>query len=418
MYKKIQIRFLIVWIVFFLITGITAGILYFADNNLKIIEGKDLLFSLINPTAARAEGEKDYIIDTPGVVVKDKTISVNGSVIISADDVTLENVIIDCTGKSPHPDQDGIRAIGVNRLKIHLVIIKDCNRYGIYLKDGSGHDVAEGMIMRAGHEAVVFDNINNSWLIGWRMQGGVAIKNNSHDNRIISSVVTGNGQGNNRSLHPYSISADSYGNQIVRSRSRDSSKNSTTVISENPNNLWYQNICDEVSGYANCFFRNERELDGNYGDPAKFFPRIWSICEKGSTGSSFTCDFKTYNEAAKDSRVGNGEVLVMDSNTFPGSFVPPITISKSIWLIGNLMGQKGSYACEINIGAAKKAVLPGITVKSLGVRIENFKVNLPPVLLPDTEVVNVKIRNNGTDPWMFLNGDISLIPRLKFPGCS
>ena len=354
----------------------------------------------------------DYIISTPGMVIKDQTISVSGSVIVVADDVTLQNVVIKCAGESP--DQDGIRAIGVNRLKVRLAVINGCNRHGIYLKDGSGHDIAEGMITGIGEDAVVFDNIRDSWLMGWLLRGGVAIKNGSYNNRIVANIVAGNGQGFNHSPSPYSISADSYGNQIVRNRTRDNNKLNAVVISENPNNLWFQNVCDEVTGYANCFFRNDRELDGDYGDRTQFSPRIWSICNEATTGHRFSCDFETYGDAAVDSRVGDGDVLVMDSKTGPKNIAAAITISRPLWLIGNVMAQKGNYACEINVGDGTGSA--GIMVTSPGVRIENLQIDPPPLIQTDAEFVNIKVKNEK-GRWVLTDTDKSLMPKLKPPGC-
>lgn len=377
------------------------------------------------------EVQKDYIIDKPGTVIKDQTISVTGSVIIDADDVTLENVVIQCLPSDPpNPDQDGIRAFGVNRLKVHLVVVKNCARYGIYLKDGAGHDIAEGMISYVDKEAVVFNNVNNSWLMGWRLSSGVAIKNGSHDNRVFANVVRGNGQGNNRSLSPFSISADSYQNQIVKNRARDNNKNSQAVISENKDNLWYENVCDEVKGFSNCYLKDnykglKGEEVGDYGDPNKFSPRIWTICNSSaSAASAFVCDFRTYEMAAKDSRVKGGDVLTLDTNVYENDWAPPLTISKPIWLIGNVMGQKGNYSCDINVGVEtvgkKNATLPGVTVTSPGVRIQNLKINLPPVLLPDTEIVNIQVFKKAS--WETLDEDSRkimprIIPWLKPPGC-
>lgn len=385
-------------------------------NNTSINDASDNSFHITMGKSNGGDGDietpADYIISTPGTIIKDKIISVSGSVIIVADDVTLKNVVIKCTGSSP--TQDGISAINVNRLKVRLAVIDGCNRHGIYLKGGTGHDIAEGMISQIGADAVVFDNTSDSWLIGWELRGGIALKNGSHDNRIIANIVVATGQGKNHSSYPYSISADSYGNQIVRSRTRDNAKSAMTIISENPNNLWFQNVCDEVTGYANCFFRNERALDGDYGDRTKFSPRIWSICSEATTGHAFICDFETYEEATRDPSVNDGDVLVIDSKTSPKNIIPPITVSRPLWLIGNIMAQKGNYACEINIGDGSTS--SGITVTSPGVRIENLQFDPSLLIRPDTDFVNIKTKNS-TGHWVLIDTGRSLMPRLVPPGC-
>ena len=379
-------------------------------GNPTITDSSDLSFAINHNTGA--ESAVDYIIDTPGTVIRDITITVSGGVIIAADDVTLQNVSIICTGDAPN--QDGIRAIGVDNLKIRLASIRGCGRHGIYLKNSSGHDIAEGIIAHVGKEAVMFDNINNSWLIGWELHAGVALTHGSHDNRIISTIVRGNGQGKNTSPYPYYISADSYSNQIARSRTRDNNQKAKTVLSENPDNLWYQNVCNEVEGYAGCFFRDPKELDANYGDPNMFSPRIWSICTEATTGTRFSCDFKSYAKANEDPRVKAGDVLIIDSKTGPANVAPSITITKPLWLIGNLMGQKGEYACEVNIGDGSTAT--GISVASTGVRLENIQIDPTVSMRPDTQLVNVSIKNNK-NKWNLVGTEKAIVPRLTPPGC-
>lgn len=379
-------------------------------SNPAINDSSDSYFSINH--SGGTESMVDYIIDTPGTIVKDRTITVSGSVVVAADDVTFQNVSIICTGDTQ--DQDGIRAVGVDNLKIRLASIRGCGRHGIYLKNGTGHDIAEGKIASVGKEAVVFDNINESWLIGWELRGGVAFRNGSHHNRVISTIVIGNGAGKNTSPYPYYISADSHHNQIVRSRTRDNDQKAKTVFSENPDNLWYQNVCNEVKGYAGCFFRDKENDDANYGDPNLFSPRIWSICTKATTGNRFNCDFESYNKANEDSRVKPGDVLVIDSKTGPSNVAPPITITKPLWLIGNLMGQKGEYACEINVGDGSTAT--GVSVASTGVRVENIQIDPTVSMRPDTQLVNVSIRNDK-NKWNLVGTERSIVPRLTPPGC-
>jgi hypothetical protein len=376
--------------------------------NTAVKDESDAPFEIVSSGAAAAG---DYLIATPGAVIKDQTITVSGSVIIAADDVTLHNVVIKCRGTAS--DEDGIRAVNVHRLKVRLVLVDGCKRHGIFLQNGSGHDIAEGEIRNVGKEAVVFDGVSESWLIGWELRGGVALRNASHHNRVIATIVVGNGQGSNSSPYPYSISVDSYANQIVRSRARDSGTNAATVISQNPDNLFYQDICEKVSGYARCYFLDNRALDGNYGDPSKFSPRIWTICSQASTANAFACDFGTYNQAALDPRVRAGEILVMDSKTISKNIVPPLVIAKPLWLIGEIMAQKGNYACNVNVGDGTRA---GITITAPGVRIENMQVNLAPALPSDTDIVNIRIKDSS-GRWTVMGVSKPVAPQPLPPGC-
>lgn len=342
----------------------------------------------------------DYVITEPNTIIQDIHIIISGSIIVAADNVTIKNVDVKCVSPSPGEKhtQDAIVVEGVNNVKIHSTFITRCGGNGIVVKGGSGHDVSEGKITFVGKEGIVLDGVSNSLVAGWYLRAGVALINGSRNNRVVSVLVQGNGQGANQSAHPFYISADSEMNQIVRSRTRDNTREAEVVLSENPNNLWHHVICNVPSGYVGCYFSNgfTSEKDWDDGDPAQFSPRSWTVCEKGSFGGRYDCDFKFYEDAVANPEFQDGDLIVLSTLSIAPYTYPAFSVDRPLWIIGDVYGQRGSFNFKPRVGNGK---VPGITVNSLNVRLQNLYVNLPPILMEDTEVVGLKelVKNRWED---------------------
>jgi hypothetical protein len=344
----------------------------------------------------------DYVINAPGAVKENMRIELTGSVVIAADDVTLKNFSVKCLAPDRHVThgKDGIRAVGVNRLKLRNVSITGCGQNGVFIQGGEGHDFAEGKITEVDGAGVVFDNVAHSALIGWYLRGGVHLQNQSHHNLVISVLVQGNRVG-----PPFWISSDSYANQIVRSRSRDCAKDASTVLSGNPDNLWHHVICDNTSGYAGCYFLRDKQVNAtqtadkqcvghDYGNSDGFSPRTWTVCNPATFGSRCSCDFETYDEAVSrtmNPSFKNGDIVVIDTNTTASRTLPPITIDQPFWLIGDIMGQKGQFGYKVYVGDGQGT---GVTVNVPGVRLQNLYVNPSISVQEDTDLINIRVKVN------------------------
>ena len=333
----------------------------------------------------------DYIITEPNTVIEDRKIIITGSIIIAADNVTLNNVDVKCMPSGPGKPhtKDAIRVEGVNNVKIYNIFITRCGGNGIVVQGGSGHDLSEGKITLVRKEGIVLDGVSNSLVAGWYLRAGVPLITGSMNNRVVSVLVQGNGQGANNSAHPFYISADSEMNQIVRSRTRDNTREAEVVLSENPNNLWHHVICNVPSGYVGCYFSNgfTSEKDWDNGDPAQFSPRSWTVCEKGSFGEKYDCDFKTYQDAVANPAFQDGDLVVLSTLSIAPYIHPAFSVDRPMWIIGDIYGQRGTYNFKPRVGDGEAT---GVVVTAPNVRLQNIYSDLAAVLAPDTQAVGLK----------------------------
>ena len=329
----------------------------------------------------------NYTIDTPGTVISNQKISITGSVIINADNVTLKNVIITC--KSPDSfhlhNQDGIIAIGVNKLKLYDVQISRCGGNGIFIQGGEGHDLSEGHVLIVGGTAIALDNVWDSVVIGWKTERtaeGIVMRNGSHHNRVVATHVADTRKGPS-----FYLSEDTYANQMVRNRNKHPASGRGVAVDLSGKNLWYHNDCSYVKGFAACWGRKDKG-PGDYGNINEFTPRPWTVCRKGSFAvPKASCTYQQMQDALADPKLSDGDFIVIDSKE-PNW--PAITLTRPLWIVGNSRTQHGSYDKEIHF--------ENITVQSAGVRLQNLFIDTLPSLFPDTAFIDVRVPD-GKGGW-------------------
>ncbi|OGZ46116.1 MAG: hypothetical protein A2756_05885 [Candidatus Ryanbacteria bacterium RIFCSPHIGHO2_01_FULL_48_27] len=339
--------------------------------------------------------EGDYVIDQAGTILKDSILEVKGSVIVRADDVLLQNILVQCRSdekKHIKHSADGITAVGVKRLKLYQVDVRGCGGNGIFLKDGAGHDLAEGSLSQIAKTAIVLDNVRYTDIAGWAVHSsdaGISLRNGSNHNRIIASIVWETLTGN-----PFFISEDSSANQIVRSRNRNVRSNVIAAIDLNPDNLWYHSVCNSTDGYAACTSDNAGKAP-DYNDPLEFSPVAHTVClDKSFQGH--TCSFQDVGAALDAATTGDLVTIDTNTNNNDGSMDawPVVRITKPLWIVGNNRSQQGAYGYKVNFSN----IIIDEGAKA-GTRLQNIFVDKPAsevsTALDGVELINVQARGEG-----------------------
>ncbi len=339
----------------------------------------------------RVAVEGDYVIDQAGTVLKDLILEVRGSIVVRADDVTIENVLVQCRGDGNKHSADGITAVGVKRLKLHQVDVRDCGGNGVFLKDGAGHDLVEGSLSRIAKTAIVLDNVRYSDIAGWSVyssDAGISIRNGSHHNRVIASIV-----GETLTGNPFFISEDSSANQIVRSRNRGVRSNIIAATDLNPDNLWYHSVCNSTEGHAACVSDNAEDVSA-YNDPTQFSPQPHAVCLNESF-QQHACAFQDVGEAI-DASVA-GDLVTVDASM---DVWPVAHITKPLWVVGNNRSQQGAYGYKVTF--SNLTIDEGAKV---GARLQNILIDKPvsqvSVALEGVELMNVQARGEGGE-WVLV----------------
>ncbi|TSC79994.1 MAG: hypothetical protein G01um101429_306 [Parcubacteria group bacterium Gr01-1014_29] len=381
---KTRVRSWHAWLIIGLAVGITSGVALVANRS-----GEFDYAGATESGRKKISVEGDYIVDTPGSVITHVDFNITGSVMVQAENVTFDDVKIICKGTlaSPH-STDGLKALGVNRLKLKNMLIRGgCGGAGIFIQGGAEHDLAEGEIIGSEGPAIVLDNVSYSFISGWRTnenRGGIELRNGSHHNQLVASNVLRTRL--TSKMNPFFISADSYENQIVRNRNRYPQPDVKSMVDYNPNNLWYHNVCTSAGGFAACAGNKDKKAPKNRGNPDDFKPRIRTVCT-GHSFQGYRCEFNDIHIAL--AKANTGDVLIVDTKPgLPPSW-PAITIDKPIWLIGNTRSQKGTYGFTV--------FFEDIIVKSSGVRLQNLVVKGLFSILADTTLVAVRTSGLKTE---------------------